>query len=59
MELIETPLIKISPSVGSYNLSNNFKIVDFPDPGPPINATLAPAGIWKERLSKTFLSVLG
>ncbi len=59
IDFIDVPLISISPSDGSYNLRSNFRIVDFPDPGPPIKATLAPEGIEKETFFRTFFSVPG
>lgn len=52
------PII-IFPVVGSYNLEINWRIVDFPHPLLPTNATLLPAGILKLKFSKTLVYLVG
>ena len=51
-----TPSIKTSPPFTSYIFDIKFKIVDFPEPDFPTNATVVLGSILKERLSKILFS---
>ena len=56
---MSTPLYKIHPSVGSYNLNNSLTNVDFPAPLLPTIEMESPFHILKLIFSSAYSSLLG